>query len=163
MGRHKALLDWNGEPIIRAHCRTMTNAGGQVIVVLGAEVDRIQAVLPEGVQARVNVDWANTQMADSLRAALEGLTGGALVTPVDVPPAPRTIIDQLVNRPHPTVACHNGVDGHPVWIHADRAAARLGTETLADILTDAERVEVDWPGCTVSWNTPQEWSAQSSD
>ena len=161
MGHHKALLEWSGEPIVAAHCRAMMKAGGKVIVVLGAERSRIRPILPEGVTVRVNENWATTQMADSIRFALEHLTGGALVTPVDVPPAPEAVLRRLIQSAYPSVPCHQGEDGHPVWIDAVRTHSALRTDTLAAVLSDAQRLEVDWSGCTRSWNTPTEWAAQS--
>jgi len=162
MGQHKAMLEWEGEPIVAAHCRAMANAGGTVLVVLGAEIDRIRPVLPEGVAVCVNADWATTQMADSLRMVLNRVTGPVLVTPVDVPPAPVNVLKRLTECPDPTVLRYQGVDGHPVWIDAASTRSALSTRPLKDVLSDARRLDVDWPGCTQSWNTPAEWSAQSS-
>lgn len=162
MGRHKALLDWSGEPIVAAHCRAMMAAGGHVVVVLGARLEHIRPVLPTGVTVRINTEWAGTQMADSLRCGLTGVSGGALVTPVDVPPAPLDVLRLLTASTYPSVVCHRGVDGHPVWIDAASTRSALETAPLKAVLAHAQRVSVSWPGCTRSWNTPAEWDAQSS-
>ena len=73
MGQHKAMLDWSGEPIVVKHCRAIMNAGGEVIVALGAERERIRSALPPDVTVSINTAWATTQMAHTLRGALEGV------------------------------------------------------------------------------------------
>jgi molybdenum cofactor cytidylyltransferase len=161
MGSPKALLEWSGQPLIRAHCTAIAAAGGAVIVVLGAEAERIQGVLPGGVDVRLNPEWSSTQMADSLRIGLEAVEGAALITPVDVPPAPLPIIAELIASPAPAVLSHRGVDGHPVWVDASQTRESLLSLPLNHILSDVPRLDTEWTGCIRSWNTPSEWAAQS--
>ena len=162
MGQHKALLDWGGRPIIRAHCESLMDVCNRVIVVLGACAQDIEATLPKSVEVRLNPQWAATAMADSLRLALTDIEGSCLVTPVDTPPPPRFVLEQLIASPAPAVVSFKGRDGHPVWVDAAKTRRALSDQALNVVLTDAHRLEVDWPGCVQSWNTPGEWESQAS-
>ena len=162
MGRHKALLDWQGQPIIAAHCETMAQVCGRVIVVLGASAEEIRTRIPEHVDVRINPRWAETQMADSLRIGLHGVNGPCLVTPVDTPPAPTEILERIIKPKPPVVPCFRGQDGHPVWVDASRTHRSLADQTLSEVLRTAPRISVTWPDCILSWNTPEEWGAHSS-
>jgi CTP:molybdopterin cytidylyltransferase MocA len=146
--------------LILAHLAALSTVCSRVIVVLGAHSEAIAHVLPAEVRIRNNHEWAHTDMAASLRIGLEGIAGDCVVTPVDVPPAPQAVLRQLVNQPSPCVCCHRGTDGHPVWVNAPETWSALVGRPLNRLLSNAPRLEVHWPGCTLSWNTPEEWAAQ---
>lgn len=160
MGTHKALLDWSGEAIIAVHARCLQARCSDVIAVLGAQADTIRKVLPDFVAVRHNLDWSTNEMRDSLLLGLGGVDGTVLFTPVDCPPAPANLLDFLLKASTDAVISHEGQDGHPVRFEAAGMRQALAEHTLAEALTSAARVEVPWPGCITSWNTPTEWAAR---
>ena len=98
MGRHKALLPVDGVPLLRRHVLSLQGHVDAVTVVLGARAGALAAVVPAGVRVVHNPDWATTGPRESLLAALTGLPAGdqALITPVDVPPAPPSVLSALL-------------------------------------------------------------------
>ena len=53
MGRPKALVELDGEPLVVRALRTLAEGGAApVVVVLGARADEVRAVLPAGVRRR---------------------------------------------------------------------------------------------------------------
>ena len=161
MGQPKALLDWHGTPLITAHLHALSVHCGHLIVVLGSQSDLIARAIPAGVEIRRNVDWEQTQMSDSLRIGLAGVSGMCVFTPVDVPPVPAAILKSLLEQPGPAVSRFDGQDGHPVLFDAETTFLDLARTPLDQSLASAARLDVDWPGCTESWNTPAQWRAQS--
>ena len=160
MGTHKGLLEWSGEPIIAAHAHALWTRCSSVIAVLGAEAEAVRAALPAFVEVRHNSAWATSQMRDSLRLGLAGLGGTVLFTPVDCPPAPEHLLDLLLGAATDAIPTHDGQDGHPVRFQASAVRDALVAHTLAEALTGATRMDVRWPGCISSWNTPREWAAR---
>ena len=84
MGRPKALVELDGEPLVVRALRTLAEGGAApVVVVLGARADEVRAVLPAGVRRVEAPDWAEG-MGASLRAglaALEALGAGPDAAP----------------------------------------------------------------------------------
>ena len=159
MGTHKALLLLGGTPMVAAHVTALRAVCERVIVVLGAQAETITPHLPPGTEVCINPGWAVSHMSDSLTLALQNETGTVIVTPIDVPPAPRQALEDLLNAPMPAVLHHNNEPGHPVAFSATDVRAHLQKSHLRDALASAKPVHSDWPGCTRSWNTPEEWSA----
>lgn len=160
MGRPKALLDLDGQPLIAAHLAALAPSCERLRVVLGAHREAIEAALPAGVERAFNPDWARTGMRESLAIALEGLEAEAvaLVTPVDAPPAPARVIEALLAAGAPAVPCYENCDTHPVLIRVGDCRAALATGTLRDALLGAARVPVDWADGALNLNTPEEWA-----
>ena len=53
MGRPKALVELDGEPLVLRALRVLAEGGGApLVVVLGAGADAVRAVLPAGVRRR---------------------------------------------------------------------------------------------------------------
>jgi molybdenum cofactor cytidylyltransferase len=76
MGTAKQLLDFEGEPLVHRAVRTAFEADmTPIIVVLGSEADKVQAVLSDfSVDFVVNDDWADglsTSIRVGVRRALE--------------------------------------------------------------------------------------------
>jgi molybdenum cofactor cytidylyltransferase len=73
-GRTKQLLDWHGEPFVRAVAKTALEAGcSPVIVVTGAEAGQVEnAVKDLHVMVLHNADWKEGQ-ASSIRVGLQAL------------------------------------------------------------------------------------------
>ena len=119
MGYPKALLTYRGETFLdtltelfAAHCQP-------VIVVLGAEAERIRAQASRPAHFVFNPDYKRgqtTSMQCGLRAAPPGAEG-VLFTLVDHPAVARETIEALLASPRPVVRAprHNGQRGHPIW------------------------------------------------
>ncbi len=161
MGTSKALLDWRGQPLIVAHCLAMASAGGRVVVVLGCDSKRIEPLLPDGAEVRVNPNWRHTDMAASLRIGLGAIVGRVLITPVDVPPTPNDVLHTLLQADAPAVLAYQGQPGHPVMVDAETTLLGLTEGPLNTAIAGARRVETPWAGAIRTWNTPAEWADQS--
>jgi nicotine blue oxidoreductase len=129
MGLPKALVEIDGEPLVRRALRALTAGGASpVVVVLGARAGDVRPVLPaalDGVAVDVveAPDWADG-MGASLRAGLAALEGretaAAVVHLVDLPGIPATAVARLcaaVTSPDALArATYGGRPGHPVVI-----------------------------------------------
>lgn len=161
MGRHKALLPLNGQPIIGQHARALKAVCSTVIVVLGSHRDRIEPCIPDWADVVINHNWKESDMKDSLLLALSGISGPVVVTPVDVPPAPKGALIELLDGPLPRVLSHNQRRGHPIAFEAETVRTALQSHNLADILVHAQPAPTSWADCLRSWNTPAEWTEWS--
>ena len=129
MGRPKALVEVDGEPLVRRALRALVEGGlAPVVVVLGARAVEVRAVLPDGVDAVEAPDWADG-MGASLRAGLAALDGraeAAVVHLVDLPGVPAAAVARLAAVAGPDVvarAAYDGRPGHPVLLGRTHWAA----------------------------------------
>jgi molybdenum cofactor cytidylyltransferase len=76
-GQPKQLLDWHGQPFVRAVAQTALRAGLEpVVVVTGSCADRVEAALKDlPVKIVHNAEWKAGQ-STSIRAGLSPLTSG---------------------------------------------------------------------------------------
>jgi CTP:molybdopterin cytidylyltransferase MocA len=95
MGRPKALVELDGEPLVRRGVRLLAQAGcGPVVVVVGARADEVRP-LCEGAQVVEAADWS-TGMAASLHAGLAALDADACVVAlVDQPLVTPAAVERL--------------------------------------------------------------------
>ncbi|MHA6785627.1 nucleotidyltransferase family protein [Pseudonocardia saturnea] len=104
MGRPKALVELDGEPLVRRALRALADGGcSPLVVVLGAAADDVRAVLPAGVRGVLADDW-ETGMGASLRAGLAALDAdpgcdAALVHLVDLPGVTAGAVARLIAGP----------------------------------------------------------------
>lgn len=167
MGRTKALLRLRGRPVLEWHADRLGAACDRVVVVVGADADRVAAALPGGATIVRNDAWATTRQADSLRLALLAADGDgdALVTPVDALPAAPETLAALVAAGGPAVPVGpDGRGGHPVLLDAAlvariRDAAPSGG--LRELLADARRVPVADPLVAEDFDDPAAWERLS--
>ena len=123
MGRPKALVELDGEPLVVRARRTLAEGGAApIVVVLGARADEVRAVLPAGVRAVEAPDWADG-MGASLRAGLAALddcgVDAAVVHLVDLPGVPAAAVARLAavaGRDVLARAAYGGRSGHPVLL-----------------------------------------------
>jgi CTP:molybdopterin cytidylyltransferase MocA len=125
MGRPKALVELDGEPLVQRALRVLRDGGcAPLVVVLGAEADRVRALLPEDVVAVVEPGWAEG-MGASLRAGLARLArlepapDAALVHLVDLPGVTAAAVARLARPSTPDAlarAAYGGSPAHPVLI-----------------------------------------------
>lgn len=106
----------------------------EVVVVVGAEAERVAALLPMSVPRVRADDWAEG-MGASLRAGLESLVATdhdtALVSLVDLPDVDAAVVARLVASSLGAAdlarAAYDGVPGHPVLIGRDHWAGVVAT------------------------------------
>nr|WP_275404306.1 nucleotidyltransferase family protein [Pseudonocardia acidicola] len=125
MGGPKALVELEGEPLVRRALRVLHEGGcAPLIVVLGAAAEQVAPLLPDGVLPVLASDWAEG-MGASLRAgltALEALDEGpdaALVHLVDLPGVTAGAVARLAAGSGPDTllrAAYGGHPAHPVLI-----------------------------------------------
>ena len=103
-GQPKQLLDWKGEPFVRAVAKTALQAGlSPVVVVTGAYVEPVETAVNDlDVLAIKNEDWASGQ-ARSIKAGIGALaqypqTGGVVFLLADQPQLTTSILHALVQR-----------------------------------------------------------------
>jgi molybdenum cofactor cytidylyltransferase len=118
-GQPKQLLDWRGEPFVRAVARKALESGlSPVVVVTGAYADQVQTAVQDlPVQIAHNTEWKSGQ-ASSIQAGLSPLpspppntsknwgerVGGAIFLLADQPQVTPTIIQALVEKHAATLA-----------------------------------------------------------
>ena len=124
MGRAKALLDWDGKPLLQHQIDELSAAGCEpIVVVLGHEKERIAAGIRCAGGCRVvhNREYASGR-ASSLRAGADALPDDAaavVVASVDTPLRSATVgalIEAWRGRADPgaiIVPRHAGRNGHP--------------------------------------------------
>jgi molybdenum cofactor cytidylyltransferase len=117
-GQTKQLLNWNGQPFVRAVAKTALEAGlTPVIVVVGANADQVQAGVDDlGVKVIINHDWKSGQ-ASSIKEGVKAIfpahssrieNGAAIFLLADQPHITTSILRALMERHaeslHPIVA-----------------------------------------------------------
>lgn len=164
MGSPKALLPWGEVPLLAAHVAALAPWADEVVVVVGADASEV-ARAASGARVVANPAWRTTHPVDSVRCALAAVPGAGrvLITPVDVPPAPRAVLAALAATEGSVVPAFHGRDGHPVVVD-DAARARLTAgellpEGLRTVLAGAPRVPVP-VDVTLDFDTPAEWAAR---
>ena len=130
MGGPKALLEVDGESLLRRHVARFAELGARVFVVTrGAYADAVTEILPRGAARLVIGDTASP--ADSLQLAVRSAQLEAnelvFVTPVDVRPASaatlhalRAAMQAAVLAATPQYRAHGG---HPVLLRAEALRA----------------------------------------
>jgi nicotine blue oxidoreductase len=144
-GMPKALVD--GGAWVRRAVTTLIDGGcDPVLVVVGAQADRVVPLVPDSASTVLAVDWAEG-MGASLRAGLAELirtaqpqVQAALVHLVDLPDVDASVVRRLVTLADPAVlarASFASQPGHPVL---------LGRQYWADIIASAhgDRGARDW-------------------
>jgi len=104
-GKPKQLLDWKGQPFVRAVARTALEAGlSPVIVVVGANGEQVKAAVADlNVLIVKNAEWKNGQ-GSSIKAGISKLitshtsTGGAIFLLADQPQITTSIIRALIEK-----------------------------------------------------------------
>jgi nicotine blue oxidoreductase len=123
MGRPKALVELDGEPLVLRALRVLAEGGcAPVVVVLGAEAHAVRALLPGDVETVVAHEWAEG-MGASLRTGLAALertdSAAALVHLVDLPGVTAAAVSRLLAHGAPDAlvrAAYAGRPGHPVLL-----------------------------------------------
>jgi CTP:molybdopterin cytidylyltransferase MocA len=119
MGRPKALVRLDGEPLVRRAVQVLADGGcAPLVVVVGAAAEEVEPLLPAGVLAVVARDWSEG-MGASLRAGLAALEGldplpdAALVHLVDLPGVTAGAVARLAALSATDALARAAYDGHP--------------------------------------------------
>jgi nicotine blue oxidoreductase len=123
MGGPKALVELDGELLVRRALRVLADGGcAPLVVVVGAAAADVRAALPSGVLVVEATDWAEG-MGASLRAGLSALdtvdAPAALVHLVDLPGVTAAAVARLGAGAAPDDlrrASYDGRPAHPVLI-----------------------------------------------
>jgi molybdenum cofactor cytidylyltransferase len=113
-GKPKQLLDWKGQPFVRAVAKTALEAGlSPVIVVTGAKGENVQAAVHDlKVTVLTNENWKSGQ-GSSIKKGVQVLqvgdnVGAAIFLLVDQPQVTKSILQALMEKHaeglHPVVA-----------------------------------------------------------
>ena len=124
---------------------------GTVVVVLGADAQRILPVVPKSAVVVINHKWREGQLG-SLQAALKNIEPDAafLLYPVDHALITRNTVEQLVRtfRARPTsqeivMPRYKHADGHPVIVGASVRPEFFEASTAREVIYRApERIRV---------------------
>lgn len=123
MGGPKALVELDGEPLVRRAVRVLSDGGcAPLLVVLGASAPSVRPLLPEGLTAVVADGWEEG-MGASMRAGLDALAAtdasAAVVHLVDLPGVTAAAVARLAESASPDAlarAAYDGRPAHPVLI-----------------------------------------------
>jgi molybdenum cofactor cytidylyltransferase len=106
-GQPKQLLDWKGEPFVRAVAKTALQAGlSPVLVITGANAEKVEAAVKDlNVIVIRNEAWKSGQ-ASSIQAGIKALSsaslrarvGGAIFLLVDQPQLTGSVIRALLEK-----------------------------------------------------------------
>lgn len=161
LGQPKQLVRLGKETLLDRAVRTAREAGcGTVLIVLGADADRIEAgaeALGEAIVVR-NHCWREG-MASSIRAAVAILppgTAGVVLTVCDQPAVTAEHLGALMRDPgRLTASRYAGRNGVPAYLPASffgRLATLEGDAGARELLRNADSIEL--PGGELDVDTP---------
>lgn len=102
-GQTKQLLDWRGEPFVRAVAKTALEAGlSPVVVVTGADAEKIESAVKDlNAQIVYNEEWSSGQgssIKSGAKVLQDSAVGGAVFLLVDQPQVTTSILRALVEK-----------------------------------------------------------------
>jgi molybdenum cofactor cytidylyltransferase len=168
MGTPKALLDFRGETFLDGLIRAFSESCAPVVVVLGAEAERIRGGLRYAEKAHivVNADYRRGQIT-SLQCGLRAVPAdarGVLFTLVDHPNVRQSTLQALLGRSGAPLVIprYRGRRGHPVFCARELVPEFLALGAEESAKTVVERhgagityVEVDDPGILEDVDDPE--------
>jgi CTP:molybdopterin cytidylyltransferase MocA len=166
MGFPKALLRYREETFVDTLIGLFGAYCSQVVVVLGANAERIREAARRPATFVVNPDWERG-MTTSLQCGLRALTPdseGVLLTLVDHPAVSPATLECLLAPPRPflRIPRYQGKRGHPIWfsqalipeflaLPADGAAR----EVVHGHFAEAEFLDLEDPGLVADIDDPK--------
>jgi molybdenum cofactor cytidylyltransferase len=175
MGQLKALLTWDGTPLLRYQAMALLAAPVErLVVVLGYRAAELESLVPSGARVRIvhNPDYASGKVS-SIVAGVDtaGVSSHVLILGVDQP-RPAGLIQRvarahLAGRHAITVAAYQGRRGHPVLfaptLRPQLLALDEATEGLRAVLrahsADVHLVETEDALALVNLNTLEDYVA----
>jgi molybdenum cofactor cytidylyltransferase len=172
-GSPKALAQIKGETLIAALTQRLIAAKiGKVIVVLGADADRIGPRIPDNPSLTIALNKNYSQgQTSSFKAGLEALTGettGVMLLPIDVPFVKKETLDVLITtflekQPLILMPTFNGINGHPPIFSSELIANFKELKNSDPLYTIQRRhadqileVPVTDEAVRAAFNTPEE-------
>jgi len=167
MGFPKALLAYREETFLDRLAGLFAARCSPVIVVLGAEAERIRAGGHSPATFVVNPDWARGQTT-SMQCGLRAIpphADGVLFTLVDHPAVRPATIDDLLAGPRAAllrVPRYHGRRGHPIWFSRELIPEFLAlpvSGAARDVVhghaAQTEFLDVDDPGILADIDDPE--------
>ena len=167
MGFPKALLRYREETFLDRLAGLFAARCSPVIVVLGAEAERIRVNGHPAATFVVNPNWARGQTT-SMQCGLRAVppeADGVLFTLVDHPAIAPATIDALLDGPRAAllrVPRYHGRRGHPIWFSRDIVPEFLAlpeTGAARDVVrshsAQTEFLDVDDPGILADIDDPE--------
>jgi molybdenum cofactor cytidylyltransferase len=167
MGFPKALLRYREGTFLDRLAGLFAARCSPVIVVLGAEADRIRAAAHPAATFVVNPDWVRGQTT-SMQCGLGAVppdADGVLFTLVDHPAVAPATIDALLAGPRAAllrVPQYHGRRGHPIWFSRGVIPEFLAlpeTGAARDVVrshtAQTEFLDVDDPGILADIDDPE--------
>lgn len=167
LGRPKQLVEMAGEALLHRAARIALLACDPVLVVLGFEAERMQAVLRDlPVQCLRNLEWEEG-MASSLRAAASALpldARAAVFLVCDQPALDEELLARILrlHRDHPgkrIASAYSGARGIPALFPSTDFDALLqlrGDRGARGLLGQGEVLEVPFPGGEQDLDRPED-------
>jgi molybdenum cofactor cytidylyltransferase len=168
MGFPKALLRYRDESFVDTLAGLLAARCESVIVVLGAEAERIRASMNRPVTFAINPDYSRG-MTTSLQCGLRAVPAnseGILFTLVDHPAVAPATLDALLHAPGPLlrVPRFEGKRGHPIWFRRELAAEFLALDhngAARDVVhahrSDTEFLDLEDPGVVADIDDAEEY------
>ena len=174
MGRPKALLPWEGRPLVAYHVAALESAGASpIIVVLGHDPE---AIVPHvrrsnAVRVVVNADYAQGKTTSIKRGLREVPpdAAGVLLLAVDQPRPPellaRLVEEHVTSGALITNPTYQGRGGHPLLFHRalipELESISEETEGVRAVMrahqADVRAVAVGTPAARFDLNTPEDY------
>ncbi|MCA8912113.1 MAG: nucleotidyltransferase family protein [Planctomycetes bacterium] len=178
MGQPKALLDWDGRPLLEHVLHTAREAGcAKLFVVVGKDGVAIRAGCNlEGVTVLENPDPSHGQIS-SIKLGMENLdfsTDCCLVWPVDCPLIEPGDVKALLETyagwraslMRIFIPTHQGERGHPMLVDIgfrqpfiDLPEGETARKVIDDNHTQVKEVPTDNAGVLVDVDTPEDYEA----
>lgn len=175
MGTPKLALTIRGRTLLaRTLAAVRKSAVSEIVVVLGADVERLLPIVPpKGVRVVVNPAYQDG-LSGSIRLGLRAARGPAdayLIVLGDEPFVAAGTMDRLIdswqpNGPEAIIPTFRGRRGHPILVDR-RLAPRIETVTgdtgyrTLFRTTDVLEVPVEDPGILIDLDTPEDVEALS--
>lgn len=170
MGCNKSFLPLGGKTVLQQVLLTLRAAHpAKILVVLGAQGEPVAESLADFAVTIVRNPAPDSDMADSLRMALAGLSQedqGVMICLGDQPliaqATYRRLADHYQSHPDAIVQpCCNGRKGHPVLLPSALLGELTNFATLRDLLREhaarRQLIDVDDPGILVDLDTPEDY------
>lgn len=170
MGFPKALLPYRDQTFLDTLIGLLAARCSPVIVVLGAQAERIRAAVVQQAEFALNPDYQRG-MTTSLQCGLRAVpahSDGVLFTLVDHPAVSAATLDLLLAEPRPLlrVPRYGAKRGHPIWFSRDLipeflgiAEPRSARDVVADHVADTEYLNLDDPGVVIDIDDPETYEA----
>jgi len=154
MGRPKQLLRIFGKSMVALAVEALMSAGiSEIVVVTGHFRKKVERELERYPVRCLLTPWPNSQMIDSVRVGMEGLSGmasGCLILPVDCalvsPETVKILVKLHVQFPERIIRPHSGKrGGHPILIPRSFFAKVFRVTSLRELFQSGNYRLLDVP------------------